>query len=341
MVAKSRAKALTKVWNYLAGESVIDVLPRDNLIRRVSLHADITLSTPAGGTVATGLKTSDILNLLKRIEIIYNGNDNVFDVDAKTYIEALRFGYGTVAYKDTVVTPIAGSKTTFHIEVPIDFAFDKKLISDTRALCPAPVLGSLQLRLTWGVIGDVYTTPNATVIDAATKVRVSITEIYDNGQGDDAIQPILDNLTKVYEGVQQDEITGANTSYPADEQDIQMRPVGALHLQGIFCVLLNITDGNPAYSNTAITQMKLANVKGGGEAIFHGIFADLQREQKTDYGFETDNPIGRVMIDYADLRFGGLQNNDPDALKWKILTPAPAAGKVNAVRIFKRYIVTG
>lgn len=341
MVLKSREKSLTRVWDFKENSQVIQELPQDNLLRRVALHLDLVLQTPAGAAIAVGIKNSDILNIIKRIEVIIDGNDNILDCDLRTFFEALRFSYGTAAYKDTVAIPAAGTSSTYHVEIPLDFAFDPKLISDVSALLLANLYGSLDLRITWGSISDIFTTPNGTIVNASSKVRVSVIEIYENGNGESGYEAAISGNTKIYQGVQEDQLTGAHDSYPANEFPVQVRPVAAVHLQTIFCCLKNVTDGDPAYANDVITQLKLENVKGGGEAIFHGFFADLQRTQKTDYGFETDNPIGRLMVDYADNRFGGLVNNDPDALKWKFINLAAAAGKANAIRAFKRYIVTG
>ncbi len=300
---------------------------------------DVTVKT--GTTKGTTVKKGDILNILKRIEVILNGNDNIFDCDLKTYAEALRFGYGVKIHKDTFSIPDADTSKTFHVEIPIDFAFERNLISDVRALLPAQLLGSLQLKLTWGSISDILGTANNTEIDSKTKVRASIIEVYDNGQGENQIQSILDNLTRINEGVSQDEISREYKSYPADELPVSVRPVSALHLQTILLGLKNITDGDPTYDNDVIKQIKLENVKGGGEAIYHDFFADLQRSQKADFGFESDNPTGIVMIDWADIRNGGLANVNVDAIKWKFITAKPTTSKENAIRQYKRYIITG
>ena len=79
-------------------------------------------------------------------------------------------------------------------------------------------------------------------------------------------------------------------------------------------------------------------MQGGGEAIFLGIFKYLNHGQKLDYALESDNVTGRVYFDWTDIRNGNLTNLDVDAIKYKILAVAPAATKVNAVRIYKKFI---
>jgi len=43
-------------------------------------------------------------------------------------------------------------------------------------------------------------------------------------------------------------------------------------------------------------------------------------------------------MDYVDLRNGSLNNVNVDAIKYKFLTSAPTTNKINAIRIYKKYI---
>ena len=336
MVLKNRKRAIVNSVSYKKNEQVILAIPQDNLLRRISLHCKFIFDTAA--TAGTGIKNDSILNLIKRIQVRLNGSDSIFDVDLRSYFHALTFEYGAKPYMDTFAIPSASSSGTFEVEIPIDFALIRNQISDYSALVPAHLLDSLDLIIDWGSETDVITTVNNTTVSSSTKIGISIIEVYSNTGDSKEIDDVLQNLTKVYEGVEQTPITRAYTSYPADELPVQVRPVPARHLTSVIFGINNITDGNPSYSNAVISDVKLENVKGGGEAIFYDIFSDLNHEQKSDFRLESDNVTGIIILDWTDLRNGSLDNMDVDALKYKILTAAPTASKENAIRIYKKYI---
>ena len=336
MGIKNRKRAIVEAVEFKENGQVIKQIPQDNLLRRVSLHGKIKVD--AGVTIGVGIKQDSFLNLVKRIQVRLNGSDNIFDLDLRTYFYALAYEYGAKPFMDTFVIPATTTSQTFEFEIPIDFAIIRNQISDYSALVPAHLLDSMDLIIDWGSISDVIATPNDTTINATTEIKLSIIEVYSNTSDAKEIDDIISNLTKVYEGVEQTPITRAYTSYPADELPIQVRPVPARHLTAIIFGLDNITDGDSVLSNSVIDQIKLENVKGGGEAIFYDYFSDLNNEQKSDFRLESDNSKGMIMLDWVDLRNGSLDNIDVDALKYKMLTSAPTATKENAIRIYKKYI---
>lgn len=336
MAIKTRNRHLTKFVKWTENGSDIVDIPQDNPIRRIKLHGKIKVTT--GATAGTGIKNGGLLNLVKRIQVRLNGHDSIFDIDLKSYFAALTFEYGCKPFISTFAIPAASTNATFDFEVPIDFALIRNQISDFGALLPAHLLDSVELLIDFGDITDLLTTKATTVItEAGSKIALSIIEVYATESAAE-LEDIMKNLTKVYEGIEQTEIDGSHNSYPADELPIQVRPVPARHLAACLFGLKNITDGNPAYSNDVVSQIKIENVKGGGEFFFHEYFENLQREQKLDFRFENDNSVGIVYLDYGDIRNGSLDNVDVDAIKFKILTAAPAANKKNALRIYKKYI---
>ena len=336
MAIKNRNRAMVQSLAWKSNGSSILPLPQDNLLRRVSLHGKVNVKT--GAVAGTGIKNGGLLNLIKRIQVRLNGHDSIFDVDLKTYFQALIFEYGTKPFIDAFTIPQANSDDTFEFEIPIDFALLRNQISDYGSLVPAHLLDSVEMIIDYGSIADVLTTPTNTEIDdAKSEIALSVIEVYSTDGGKE-LDDIIANLTKVYEGVEQTEIDSEYHSYPADELPVQIRPVPAQHLVALIVALDNITDGNPAYSNDVIDQIKIENVKGGGEAIFHEYFDRLQRQQKLDYRLESDNVEGVIFMDYVDLRNGALNNLNVDAIKYKFLTSAPTNNKKNAIRIYKKYI---
>lgn len=312
-------------------------LPQDNLVRRLILYFFCKTETPTGDTAGTGAKNSDFMNLIKRIRVRLNGSDTIFDVDLRTYYAALQAEYGSAPHKDTYAIPAAGANTDSRMVFPIDFALIRNQMSDYSALVPANLLDSFELIVDWGDVGDILGTPNDTVVDSTTAITVSVVEAYETTDDRTEINGIISNLTKVYEGVEQTEIDQAYASFPADELPVAIRPVPARHLSHLLIGLSNITDGNSDYNDLVISDLKLQNVQGGGEDIFLNNFRTASMLNQLDQDKEA-RAIGAVYIDWADIRNGGLDNVNVDALKYKFTTSAPTASKKNAVRIYKKYI---
>lgn len=336
MTLKTRQRLVATPVKYQENGTVQIDLPKDNLTRRVDLNFDFNLTS--GATVGTGGKNADVLNLVKRIEIKINGNDNVFDLDLKTYFDLLRFEYEAEPFKTTFAIPAANTSNNQYVTVPIDFALIRNILSDFSSLIPAQLLDSFQLLITWGDIDDVISTKNNTTINANTKCDVSIVEVYENSPDTSELNSVINNLQRVYEGVEQTEIDQQYSSFPADELSVDVRPVPARHLAHLLLGMSNITDGDPSRTNTVIDRIKLENVKGGGELMMVDKFAYFNQMQKLTLGLESDNEVGEVYLNWVDRRNGGLDNIDVDALKYKFTTGAPTASKKNAIRIYKKYI---
>lgn len=336
MTLKTRQRLLATPLKFQEnGTTQID-LPKDNLVRRLDLNFLFKLAT--GATAGTGGKNADVLNLVKRIEVKINGNDNVFDLDLKTYFDLLRFEYEAEPYKTTFSIPAANSNNSQYVTVPIDFALIRNILTDFSSLIPAQLLDSFQLLITWGDIDDVLTTKQTTTVSTDTQCEISIVEIYENSPDTSELNSVINGLQRVYEGVEQTEIDQAYSSYPADELPVDVRPVPARHLSHLILGISNITDGNPSRTNTVIDRIKLENVKGGGELMMIDKFQYFNQMQKLTLGLESDNEVGEVYLNWVDRRNGGLDNIDVDALKYKFLTAAPTTNKKNAVRIYKKYI---
>ena len=336
MVLKGRPKLLDKKLDFAKNRTVSILLPQDNPLRRVTLHASI--KTDAGATPAVGIKNGNILNLIERIRVVANGSDVIFDCDLRTYFAALTYEYGAKPYLDTFTIPAANASGTDEIDIPIDFALIRNQLSDYSALVPAQLLDSLQLSVTFGDIGDIVTTANTATVSKDTTIEVSIYEIYETTGDLSALNDVLGRITRVYEGTEETVITKAYNSYPNSELAIPVSPVPATHLVTLLIARSNITDLDPSDSNSVIDYVKIENVRGGGEAIFIERFKYLNFAQKLEYALESSNTVGQAYLDWTDIRNGGLQNISLDAIQIKLLTAAPTATKENALRIYKKYI---
>ena len=341
MALKSRTRRLSKNIKLTSGATEQYELPQDNLTRRINLHMKITAATAAGATKAVGIKNGGIAKYVKRMEVILNGSDNVFDLDLRTYLHALTYEYGASPYYHEIAIPNAGASDSAFVNIPIDFALIRNQIMDLGAVIPAQLLDSFILQITLGQPSDVFTTANATTISGT--IELTLTEIYeqDANAGNQAIDDVISSAVIVREGVTAINIDAAYASYPADSLDKQIRPIPANHLTHCLVALKNITDGNPDEANDVIDFLKISNVKGGGELILVDTFTALNYAQQIEYSLENDNIEGVVYLDWVDLRNGGLANVNVDALKYELLTAAPTTAKKNQLRVYKKYITGG
>jgi len=338
MVLKLRNKHLTTQVNFSKDNDVQIDINQDNPLRRITLNFFFEIiGGTSQGTVAI---QDDLLNVIKRMQVIFNGATNKFDVDLRTYYRANTFQNGTTAFRDAFVVPTASGTTTFRIAVTIDFAQLKNNLTDFSGLFNAPAFSSLNLKIQWGSIADVLEVPNDTTIGSNTRCEIAITEVYDNGQGENQLSQVVLASQDIREGVDVTNITQAFDSFGGSELEAKILPVPSTILEHCLVALDNVTDGQSTRSNTVINQLKLENVRGGEELIFFDEWINYFEQNKAEYGLESDVHVtGALFISWNELRIEGLLNNVVDALKYKFLTSQPDNTKSNAVRIYKKYIV--
>lgn len=336
MVLKLRQKHLvTEVPFKVDGETIVDV-PQDNPLRRLTLNFFIDYDVV---TAILAEKNDGILNLVKRIQLIFNGATNKIDVDLKTYFFANTFQNGTQAFRDDLIIAV-GTDNTVKITVTLDFAQLKNNLTDFSGLFNTPSFSSLQLKIQWGSSSDVVTVPANMVIASTTRCEIATTEVYDNGQGENQLDSVVLSAQDIREGVDVTNITQAHDSFGGNELEAKILPVPSTILEHCLVTQNNVTDGNPSKSNAVIEQLRLENVRGGEELIFYDTWLNWFTQNKAEYGLtDADVNFGVIFISWNELRLAGLLNNVVDALKYKFLTAQPDATKINTVRVYKKYIV--
>lgn len=337
MVLKLRQKHLvTEVPFKEDGETIVDI-PQDNPLRRLTLSFFVNYDVTTAALVA---KNDDILNLIKRIQLIFNGATNKIDVDLKTYFFANTFQNGTKPFRDALITPI-GTGNIVKITVTLDFAQLKNNLTDFSGLFNTPSFSSLQLKIQWGSSSDVVTAPANMTINDVTRCELATTEVYDNGQGENQLDSVVLSAQDIREGVDVTNITQAFDSFGGNELEAKILPVPSTILEHCLVTQSNVTDGNPSTSDSVIDQLRLENVRGGEELIFYDTWLNWKTQNKAEYGLTSADftQAGVIFISWNELRLAGLLNNVVDALKYKFLTEAPADTKINTVRVYKKYIV--
>jgi len=342
MTLKIRHKSQIGTLKFVKNEPTLFELPQDNPLRRITLDFEIVTNTPAATTLATTPKNNGILKLIKKMAVIMDEVDNKFAIGGFTYYHASKFQNATAPFLSAknATSPVAGTSTTERYTVTIDFAQNKNNLNDLSGLLNAPALSSLDLRIDWGSISDLFVTVEDTIIDPSTKCRISVDEIYDDGVGENQLSKAILQSRDFRETESRFLISSENQSFGTAEQEEKMLPVPSTVLEQCIVAEANITDGNPSLSDSVVTDIKVQNVRGGQDLIFLDKFDALRRQQKAEYALEDSaNDEGVVFLNWTELRFGGLSNNVVDALKFKFLTSAPTVDKQNSILVYNKHIV--
>ncbi len=337
MVLQTKERPLSNQVSFIKNSTESIIIDRDNLIRRMALLFTITVTS--GGSAGTTIIQDDLLNIVKKIRLVMDADDNKFNVDLTKWLFVEQIEKGTLPFRDAFAIPANNSSTTFQILVNADFAQARQNLSDVTALLDAPNKSSLRLEIDWGDIDDVLEVANDTIIDTDTNLKISLTEVFDDQGAEANAELATAGFIDLREGTDQFTISKANTSYDDSVLQEQIEPVPANILTHLLIAKEDITSvtGSPTRSNSAIDQIKVENIKGVGEKIVQVTFDQLRLGNKSEYGLEQIQD-GVAYIDWIDQRRGGLANFVAEAIKWRFLTPAPTASETNAIDLFTRYV---
>lgn len=337
MVLQTKERPLSQPVPFVANSTQRVEVDRDNLIRRMAMLFNITITTAT--TAGTTIIEDDLLNAVKKIRLVMDADDNKFNVDLTKWLFVEQVEKGTLPKRDTFAIPSSGTSTLFQILVNADFAQARQNLSDVTALLDAPNKSSLFLEIDWGSIADVIETVNDTIIDSDTEVRISLTEVFDDAGAEANAKLASAGFIDMREGTDQFDITKANTSFDDSVLQQQVEPVPANILTHLLVTKEDITSvsGSPTRDNAVLDQVKVENIKGVGEKIVQVSWDQLTFGNKAEYGLESPQ-TGVSYIDWIDQRRGGLANFVAEAIKWRFLNPAPTATETNAIQLYTRYV---
>ena len=339
MGIQTKERPLSVSLDFKANDTSRVEIDRDNLIRRISMLFSISTSTPAAMVAGVGIIEDDILKLVKKIRLVMDADDNKFNVDLTKWLFVEHIEKGTIPKRDAYAIPAIGATEVDEVLVNADFAIFRQNLSDVQALLDAPNKSSLFLEIDWGDITDIIVTPNDTVVDAVTKVRINLTEVFDDEGAEANAKLAAQSFTDIREGVDQFEVTKANTSFDDSILQEQIEPTPSRIRTHLLMTVEDITSvsGTPTRVNDVITQLKVENIKGNGEKLIQTRFDLAHFGNKSEYGLESIF-TGIFYLDWIDQRRGGLNNFVAEALKWRFLTNAPIATETDAIDLFTRYV---
>jgi len=156
MVLQTKERPLSNQVSFIKNSTESIIIDRDNLIRRMALLFTITVTS--GGSAGTTIIQDDLLNIVKKIRLVMDADDNKFNVDLTKWLFVEQIEKGTLPFRDAFAIPANNSSTTFQILVNADFAQARQNLSDVTALLDAPNKSSLRLEIDWGDIDDVIPT---------------------------------------------------------------------------------------------------------------------------------------------------------------------------------------
>lgn len=338
MVLQTKERPLAIPLEFEANNTKRVQIDRDNLIRRMALLFRITLTT---GAVAGITPTQDdILNLIKKIRLVMDADDNKFNVDLTKWLIVEQIEKGTIPFRDALAIPATSSSTTMIVLVNADFSQARQNLSDVTALLDAPNKSSLFLEIDWGDISNILETPNDTTVDSSTELLINLVEVFDDAGAEANAELAAAAFIDLREGTDRFTVTKANTSFDDSIQQEQIDPVPANILTHLLVTredINQVTDKDSPRVNDIITQLKVENIKGVGEKIIQTRFDILRNSNKSEYGLESVF-AGAAYIDWIDQRRGGLANFVAEALKWRFKTNAPLSTEEDSIDLYTRFV---
>lgn len=256
--------------DYVANKlkSLENGLPRNYEYYRLwlRLSVDITIIT-----AVTTAYTEAFWKLLKRVEVIANGNVVIKSIDGPALGRMAQFLGESLPNYSAVPTAVAANQT-FTAMLPIDFAMPRA-VKPVDTLLNSPLFSSLDLNVLWGSTSDLYSAAaaNATINSASLKIH-SLEEV--------SAQVYGGLIHKVH--TLEKEVTASTTEFTI--------PLNGVTRYRGFLINADV-DGNP--NGSVINSIQLKD----GQNIMRQIdFADLQDMNKDDFKLSSI-PTGWAFID--------------------------------------------
>ena len=159
---------------YAAGVRQTIQIDRDGVLLGLAIRVQYRITN--GGTAAVGPLWSTLSRILRRVEVVVNGQDTVLNINGAHLASRALVENGQRALgMDATVVLTASAATDYDIVIPVSFMLPKGAQRrDDTALDLRGVQQAI-LAVTWGDTSDIYTTPNGAAI---SNVQVEITGHY-------------------------------------------------------------------------------------------------------------------------------------------------------------------
>ena len=317
---------------FLENDTTSIKIPRVNAIRRIMLRFFVEVTSIATEPVEI---EDTILKVIKKVRIVFDGDENKINVDARKlfYVEKIEKGTEPPTNKDDDQS--TSTTKVWFVSLALDFATNRRDETDISALLAARKFSKLDLEIDWGDIDDMFSVSTATTIAAANSgCEVEVREVIDTENKVSFAKGQLDKgFIDMRESTFSKDVDKAYDNFDDDALEIDIKPAPVTILKH----LLLFVNSSDALTNTAsATDVAVIDTRGAGETILKRDLVMLNREMKTEYALESNDP-GVVLLDWIDKLGGGLANIDTEgALKFKFKAGTPSG--TPKVLGFTRYI---
>lgn len=150
-------------------------LPRDSVLKSLGLAwllSQTTATTPASGVEPT----AGILAAIRRLEIVADGALTLWSIDPWSLFVLNALWNGAWYNREDLAPPAMATSSVLASYMDIPFALPKAKDPNV-TLLNAQALSSLQLRITWGAITDLYVTVANTSINTTSVLSAETHEI--------------------------------------------------------------------------------------------------------------------------------------------------------------------
>ena len=312
-------------------------LIRDFALRRKTIKIHLELTT--GGTASGALKNNGVLNMIKKIKVILNETEILRSYTGleKAIVDYFETKHPPTHTVDAVIA--ANGRLIWEWIFDIDFSSTRFILSNFDAVLPLPNTDSANLVIQLSNPNDIYTNADAVSLDEdksyITQTDVILYNSPSNTNKD--LKAVLNDAIPIYEGSNtREDIEREYDGFENNQWQAPFTPVPALILDTFFFAWQNVTDGNPILSNDVINMLRVRNVISDRSLYTNrweiAVSTQLRENQMLN------QPAGVLWLDWKDELQGGIRNVDADELKTVLLTPAPTAGKKNAISRFTRYV---
>ena len=312
-------------------------LIRDFALRRLSLkfHLEFTTGADASGA----LKNQGVLNIIKKIKIVLNETEilRAYTGLEKYLVDYFETKHPPVKTADAVIA--ANGTLVWEWQIDIDFSSTRFILSNVDAVLPLPITDSANLVIQLSNPNDIYANAGAVSLDEdSSYVQMTNVIAYEsNGNSNKSLDAVIKDAVPIYEGSNtREEIDREYDGFDNDQWAKPFTPVPALITDTFFLMWKNLKSGNPALANDPVNMLRIKNVIADRSLYTNRVDIALATQLKENQMLS--QPTGVLHMDWTDELQGGIRNVDADELKLILLTPAPAAGELNGISRFTRYL---
>ncbi len=301
---------------FTANSKVTLKIPRVNAIRRIDLG--FFIKNVAGGADPTEIQDT-ILNIVKRIKLILDGDENKVNVDLRKLFFVEKFEKGTEPASNKDDTQTTSETKTWYCQVALDFATNRLLDTDISALLPARLFGKLDLEIEWGDVNDMFSANPGTITVADSGCKVQVTEAFDTenkikfakGQAGDGFKDFRLTTNSV-------DVDAAHTNLQDEALEHAIKPGNRL----VSKHLILTKNSSGVRVDDVIEKLELVDTRGAGTTKFRADWDILNRSMKAEYGLESLD-AGILYHDYVAKDGEFLSIDAEQSILWKIQNIAP------------------